>query len=230
MILEKRVTSADPQAERPKEIFDARERLIPLGLLVAATLFTAGCGGTTTVKTEAEPTTVTVTVTEEPAAPPTSTEEQTTTEEAPSSDDSGLASVGDAITLHGYEQSLAIEVTVLKVLPNDMTYDQSQYAFEAPERGEKYVSVKLRMRNVGSDAYDDSPSNGAVLVDSQDAAWDAGISLYTHKPDIGSPKIAPGDARVGWITFTVPKRTKPTKFQLALESGFSDEAGEWLLR
>jgi hypothetical protein len=164
-----------------------------LRLLFALAFFAAGCGGTATVKTEAEPTTVTVTVSEEPAA---STTEQTSTEEAAPPVDSGLAGVGDAITLHGYEQSLAIEVTVLKVIPNDMTYDKSQYSFEAPERGEKYVSVKLRLRNVGSDAYDDSPSNGAVLVDSQDASWDASLSLYTHEPDLGSPKIGPGDARV----------------------------------
>ena len=123
-----------------------------------------------------------------------------------------------------------MKVTLLDFVANDQSYDHSEYAFEAPERGEKYVSVKLRMQNVGSQVYSDSPSNGAVLVDTQDGSWDEALSMYTHKPDLGSPKIAPGDARVGWMTFTVPRRAKMKKFQLALDSGFSDEAGEWLVR
>jgi hypothetical protein len=54
--------------------------------------------------------------------------------------------------------------------------------------------------------YDDSPSNGAFLIDRQDQQYDGSFGAYTREPDFGSPRIRPGDGRVGWLTFTVPAR------------------------
>jgi hypothetical protein len=201
-----------------------RKALTSLILILAATSLLVGCGETT-VKSEAEPA-----ETQSTAAEPPSSEDSTGGNESASEETERSARVGDAITLHGIESSLAMKVTLLDFVANDKSYDHSEYSFEAPERGQKYVSMKLRMENVGSEVYNDSPSNGAVLVDTEDGSWDAGLSFYTHKPDLGSPKIALDDSRVGWITFTVPRRAKMKKFQLALDSGFSDEAGEWMVR
>lgn len=48
---------------------------------------------------------------------------------------------------------------------------------------------------------------GAVLIDSADQGFDASILDSAAGPALGSPKIAPGDARVGLITFEVPTLT-----------------------
>ena len=49
-------------------------------------------------------------------------------------------------------------------------------------------------------------------------------------PGIGSSvKIAPGDKRVGYISFEVPDGTKLTQFQFTLDSGFGPDTGQWEL-
>jgi hypothetical protein len=90
--------------------------------------------------------------------------------------------------------------------------------------------VRLRLQNVGELVYDDSPSNGAFLIDREDQQYDAGFANYIREPDFGSPRIRPGDARVGWLTFAVPTRAKLRTFQFTLDSGFGPESGEWTLR
>jgi hypothetical protein len=49
------------------------------------------------------------------------------------------------------------------------------------------------------------------------------------EPELGSPKIQPGDQRLGWITFEVPLRARLRMFQFTLNSGFGPETGEWTL-
>jgi hypothetical protein len=188
---------------------------------VALALATAGCGGEQTVKTEPEAVTVTVTTQEgdEPAT------EETTTQEA----EEDAAGVGDAITLRGNEEGLEMAVTVLKVLDPDQGYDKGEFSFELPERGQRYFSLQIRLQNLGSVVYKDSPSNGAFLIDRQDQQYETGFTTYTHAPDLGSPTIRPGDRRVGWLTFMIPKRAKPRTFQFTLDSGFGPETGEWTL-
>jgi len=89
--------------------------------------------------------------------------------------------------------------------------------------------VEIALTNVGSTVYNDSPSNGAALIDTADQQY-TDTSFESKEPDIGSPTIAPGDRRVGWLTFTVAKTARLKKIQLTLDSGFGPEAGEWLLR
>lgn len=125
-----------------------------------------------------------------------------------------------------------VGVTLAKVADPDESYDHSQYSFEEPEKGKRYVSFLLVLENTGSDVYDDSPTNGIVVIDSADHSFDAADSgfFYTRNPDLGSPKIRSGDRRQGWVTFMVPKRSKLRTFQMTLESGFADETGEWTLK
>jgi Domain of unknown function (DUF4352) len=97
-----------------------------------------------------------------------------------------------------------------------------------PDRGKKYVAVKLRITNLARRTYRDSPSNGATIITTAHAGYDSSI-FDAVEPGLGSPRIAPRDSRVGWLSFEIPRRAVPWKFQFALDSGFSAGA-EWRLR
>ena len=193
--------------------------LIAVGLAVGCLgLALVGCGTETSVKTVAE----TVTV----AAPPTvdvETEEEEEEEEAET--EPSTAAVGDALTLHGNSDELEVRVTLLRVRDNA----KSSNEFLQPDAGNRYVAFQLRLENLGSEVYDDSPSNGAAVIDTQDQEFTADFANVVE-PALGSPTIRSGDRRVGWITFEVPKASKLRTFQFTLDSGFAPEAGEWALR
>jgi len=71
--------------------------------------------------------------------------------------------------------------------------------------------------------------DGAVLIDSKSQQYDPDITDPVG-PGIGSSvKIAPGDKRVGYISFEVPDGTKLTQFQFTLDSGFGPDTGQWEL-
>lgn len=129
------------------------------------------------------------------------TEQQITTEPA-SPEGSGTtgeqqhAAVGDTITLHGTDSGLMMDVTLMEVI------DPAKAGrFFGPGKNERLVAVRLRVENVGTLPFSDSPSNGAVLIDTADQGYNASILDSAAGPALGSPKIAPGDARVGLITF-----------------------------
>jgi len=141
----------------------------------------------------------------------------------PSATSEPTAGPGDTITLNGYDQGETMAVTVVKVVDPAKSSDP----YDRPSRGHRYVAVELRLSNAGTTTYNDSPSNGAALVDTQSHSYQSNFGSV--EPDLGSPRIAPGDSRVGYITFEVPKQAKLRLFQFALDSGFAEQTGEWAL-
>ncbi len=136
------------------------------------------------------------------------------------------AKVGSQITLTGMEKELKIAVKVARVIRNAKGKDE----FNRPEKGSRFVAVQIVLKNVGTQAYDDSPTNGAKLIDADDQQYDADFSEIAAGPFIGSAvKIAPGNSRKGFIVFLVPKTAKLAKFQFTLDSGFAGQSGEWAL-
>jgi hypothetical protein len=137
------------------------------------------------------------------------------------------AGIGDTITLKSNEDNLKLEVTVVKAISSAKPKDE----FNVPEQGQRFAAVQIRLKNVGSTTYDDSPGNGAKLIDGQDQQYDEAMSDIAQGPSIGSSvKLAPGGSRKGYLVFAVPKKAKIAKFQFALDSGFGPQAGEWLLK
>jgi hypothetical protein len=134
--------------------------------------------------------------------------------------------LGDVIHLHGQDDGELVDVTLLSFAGNVRSSDE----FCTPDAGMRYFAVEIRLKNVGTAVYDDAPSNGAVLVDSGDHQYSDTALCGEKKPDIGSPKIGPGDSRVGWMTFQVGKSAVIKKFQFTLDSGYADESGEWVFR
>ncbi len=134
------------------------------------------------------------------------------------------AKVGDKITLAGSDENLKVAVTVLKVVNT-----RSTDAFE-PEKGNRFVAVRIALKNTGTLPYDDSPSNGAKLLDADDQQYDAAlVTGVAAGPLLDSVKMAPGKGRQGVIVFSVPKSAKPASFQFTLDSGFAPQTGEWTL-
>jgi Domain of unknown function (DUF4352) len=199
-------------------------RALVSGSLFCVMVVVAGCGGTTEVKTAAEPDpeTVTVYATEQTGTEPSATEETTTEEAEEESPPAGAAAVGDTITLHGTEGDLEMRVKLVEVI-DPAPYEQ----YMGPSNGKRFVAVKLRLTNTGDAVYSDSPSNGATVIDRKDQGYESTIFSTAGCPDLGSPTIRPGDRRVGCITFEVPKQAKLRTFQFALDSGFGPETGEW---
>jgi len=132
--------------------------------------------------------------------------------------------VGGTLTLAGSDSGLQMAVTLLKVVDPAKAADK----YLAPGKGKRYAAFQVRLANVGDLPYNDSPSNGAAVIDTQDQQFSASI-LDAVEPELGSPRIRPGDQRVGYITFEVPKAAKLRAFQFTLDSGFGPETGEWEL-
>ena len=106
-----------------------------------------GCGGTEpSVVDEPVPGTEAPTITEAPAPPTEAT-----------------AKVGDTLELSGMDEGERMAVTVIKVVNPAKGKDE----FTAPEPGMRFVGVQFRLRNTGTAVYDDSPDNGATVVDTE---------------------------------------------------------------
>ena len=86
------------------------------------------------------------------------------------------------------------------------------------------------MTNTGNTAYDDAPSNGASLITTANQEADSAVTLGGSCESPSLMKIAPGSTRVLCLPFELRKALKGKTFQFTLDSGFSNETGEWTLR
>jgi hypothetical protein len=150
---------------------------------------------------------------------PTTTAEESESEE-------GVAGVGDTLTLQGYEDGEQLDVTVTKVI--DPAKAEKYFG---PRRGRRFVAIDLVLENSGTVPYNDSPGNGATLIDAQDHGYEETLDESPSCHPLGSGvRIAPASKRAGCLVFEIPKSASPAVFQFALNSGFSEDTGEWQLR
>jgi Domain of unknown function (DUF4352) len=182
-----------------------RKRTYILPAAVAGAIALAGCG-TTSISTTPTP---------KSAAVPK--EAQTTQTQA---------KVGDSITLSGTDLSEKMSVTVLAVADPLVVGD-----YDTADAGTHFVGVEIKLTNVGTAAYSDSPSNGAVLLDNtQQQAQTAMVTGGPAGNDFQSEaSITPGGSQVGWLPFQVTNGRTPAMFQFTLDSGMADQTGQWSL-
>lgn len=135
------------------------------------------------------------------------------------------AKVGSTITLQGLEPGLKVAVTLVKVYPDRPGANE----FEQPQSGNRFYAVQLMLKNVGTDVYSDSPSNGAYLIDSEGQQHSTAFANVRGLQPFagGSVTLAAGDQRRGTLVFEIPENTKIERFQFALDSGFAEQKGEW---
>jgi uncharacterized protein DUF4352 len=136
----------------------------------------------------------------------------------------GQATIGSTITLKGIDDGERVAVTLVKIVNNAPGADE----FNQPPSGKVFIAVQIRMRNTGTAGYDDSPSNGAKLLDGAGQQYEVGLNDVKSGPSLPAvTKMPPGGNALGFLVFEVPKGTTPTTFQFALNSGYADQTGQW---
>ena len=179
--------------------------------LLALTL--AACGPTDTVNTT-------------PKADATADTSSKTTASAPPAKKT-TAAVGDTLTLKGMEDGEQLDVTLKQWMPTAKGADE----FNIPSDGKKWAAAQFELVNTGSKVYSDSPSNGAKAADSQGQRFDAWFGEIAAGPAMSSDVSLPkGEKALGWIVFEVPKDSKIVTVQFAMNSGCSDQTGQWSVK
>jgi hypothetical protein len=138
------------------------------------------------------------------------------------------ARIGSAITLSGNDSGEQTAVTVTKVISHASPGDE----FTSAPAGDRLYAVQFRLRDTGSAAYSDAPSNGAEVVDSSGQSYQSSIT-DTASGCASFPateNIAPGTSGLGCIIFEVPKAAKITGVQFTLDSGMGPQTGQWDVR
>ncbi len=188
-----------------------RTRTITATALLALAL--TACGTTddtvnTTPKTNAAAESTTTTATSAPPAKKT-------------------AAVGDTLTLKGIEDGQQLDVTLKKWLPTAKPADE----FNVPSDGKKWAAAQFELVNTGSKVYADSPSNGTKAADSQGQRFDAWFGEIAAGPAMSSDVSLPkGEKALGWVVFEVPKNSQIVSVQFAMNSGFSEQTGQWTVK
>jgi uncharacterized protein DUF4352 len=182
-------------------------RLRPtVGLSLILVVVLAGCGTQTVVKTVASG-------------------GSSTTAPRAATGSPQKAKVGDTLTLKGNGgESMAVTV--------DQVMDPLQVGqYDQPDSGRRFVGIQITLKNVGSAAYSDSPSNGSTLLsNTNEQAKGQIVSGGPCGNDFASSaNIAPGDTQKGCIPFEMPVGQTPATFQFTLNSGFADQTGQWSL-
>jgi hypothetical protein len=188
-----------------------------LAALAAATLLAlTGCVAEETVNTTPKKTASKAAEEKEPA------EEETT--EAP---EEKTAAVGDTLTLKGIEDGEQLDVTLKQWLPTAKPATE----FDIPQDGKRWAAAQFELVNTGSKVYADSPQNGAKAADSQGQRFDSWFGEIKAGPSMSSDVSLPkGEKALGWIVFEVPKDSKIVSVQFAMNSGFSDQTGQWSVK
>ncbi|CAG7657954.1 DUF4352 domain-containing protein [Actinacidiphila bryophytorum] len=132
--------------------------------------------------------------------------------------------VGHTLSLTGINAGEKLDVTVVKVVDPAHGTDLS-----SPPPGKRLVAVQFRLHNTGSTTYNDSPANGAKVVDTQGQGFDSAITDTTSAgPNFpATTTISPGGKALGFIVFEVPAGSKVAMVQFALDSGFSTDVAQW---
>lgn len=134
------------------------------------------------------------------------------------------AGIGSAITQSGNDSGEQMSVTVTKVITDAQPSDE----FSAAPAGDRLYAVQFRLRDTGSAAYSDAPSNGAAVVDSSGQSYQSALDNAASCASFpGSENIASGASGLGCIVFEVPASAKITEVQFTLDSGMGPQTGQW---
>jgi hypothetical protein len=134
------------------------------------------------------------------------------------------AGIGSAITLSGNDSGEQMSVTVTKVITDAQPGDEISGA----PSGDRLYAVQFRLRDTGSAAYSDAPSNGAAVVDSSGQSYQSALDNAAGCQSFpGSENIASGASGLGCIVFEVPEAAKITEVQFTLDSGMGPQTGRW---
>ncbi len=75
--------------------------------------------------------------------------------------------------------------------------------FEVPEEGHRFVGVEATVTNTSGEPLPFSTLAGVELFDQLDRPWTVALA-GTDRPQLDAPTVTPGEARRGWVVFSVP--------------------------
>lgn len=134
------------------------------------------------------------------------------------------ARIGSSITLSGNDSGEQMTVTVVKVISDAKPGDE----FSSAPAGDRLYAVQFRLKDSGSAAYSDAPSNGAAVVDSAGQSYQSALDNAAGCQSFpASENIAAGASGLGCIVFEVPEAAKITQVQFTLDSGMGSQTGQW---
>ncbi|TDD65045.1 DUF4352 domain-containing protein [Actinomadura darangshiensis] len=137
----------------------------------------------------------------------------------------GVAKPGDTVKITDKTQGIALKVTLVKVVKHAQASDE----FTTPGPGKRFVAAKFRVLNSGDKTYQDSPSNGATLIDSSGQSYSAEILAAVSGCQgfaNGEVTLTSGESQTGCLTFAIAHSAKPQHIRFGAASGFSGSA-EW---
>jgi hypothetical protein len=101
--------------------------------------------------------------------------------------------------------------------------------FETAQAGHRLVGVEATVINVSDEPLPFSTLAGVELFDQLDRPWSVTIA-GTDRPQLDAPTVAPGEARRGWVVFSVPAEasdlTLRVKGNLTATGSLFDLGGE----
>ncbi|WP_250402233.1 DUF4352 domain-containing protein [Streptomyces cellostaticus] len=148
-------------------------------------------------------------------------------EQADKPEEKKTAAIGDTLTVHGFSHNEQLDVTLKKWLPTAEPSNE----YEVPQDGKRWAAAQFELVNTGSKVYSDSPSNGAQVADSKGQRFHSWFGDITAGPSMSSEvRLPKGEKALGWIVFEVPKNSKLVSIQFGMNSGFSDETGQWTVK
>lgn len=147
---------------------------------------------------------------------PTRSTSKTPTQAAP-------AKVGDAISISGGSSGHTVDVTVVKVV--DPAVGDNEYSTPAPNT--RWIAIQWRVTNTSTESVDVTPAFGSAVIDSEGQQFDTKSRDITAGPSYPtSTSIAPGDSRLGYVVYEVPKNATIVKTQFK-PGLFGGQTGQW---
>lgn len=134
------------------------------------------------------------------------------------------AQIGSPITLAGNSSGEQMTVTLTKIISNASGTD-----YTSAPAGDRLYAAQFQLKDTGSAAYSDAPSNGAEVVDSAGQSYDAAIadSVQNCTSFPAAENIATGSLGVGCVVFEVPEHARIVSVQFTLDSGMGPDTGQW---
>jgi hypothetical protein len=133
--------------------------------------------------------------------------------------------VGHTITLHGLDEGEVLAVTLTKVVDPASPAD----SFDGPSAGNRLVATQFRVANVGSVEVTDAIDNDVQVIDSQGQGYQTTLARVAAGQSFPEVRISPGDSRLGYVVFEVPKSVRLASAQFVPDSGMAPDTGEWRL-
>ncbi|NUU23493.1 MAG: DUF4352 domain-containing protein [Streptomycetaceae bacterium] len=131
------------------------------------------------------------------------------------------AKTGDTIAMQGDDGEKFDAVLVQLVDPGT---PKDEYS--GPDPGNRLVAIQWRITNTGATVVDETPTLRTKLVDAQGQIYEFAIGADHKGTEFPtSAQIPPGESRLGFVTYEVPKAAKIVKVEF--EGGYDKPSGQW---